>query len=144
MGKASGSWRPSQDQHGNPILKVPFRTSDCRLCPQQGACTRAAHRTLTVRPQAEWQALQAARSRQAPEEFKQEYAIRAGIEGTLSQGTRAFGVRRCRYRGAPKAHLQQGVTACAINIVRITAWIQGDFPITSRPAPFARLREQAA
>ena len=143
-GKASGSWRPTQDGHGNPIIKVTFLTRDCRACPQHGACTRAAHRVLTVRPQAEWQALQAARRRQTTEEFKQQYAIRAGIEGTLSQGTRAFGLRRCRYRGAPKAHLQHVVTACAINLVRITAWIQGDFPVTSRPAPFARLREQAA
>ena len=97
-----------------------------------------------MRPQAEWQALQAARKRQATEEFKQQYAIRAGIEGTLSQGTRAFGLRRCRYRGAPKAHLQHVVTACAINLVRITAWIQGDFPVASRPAAFARLQEQVA
>jgi transposase len=143
-GKASGSWRPTQDGHGNPILKVTFRTSDCRACPHHGACTRAVHRTLTVRPQAEWQARQAARKRQTTEEFKHQYAVRAGIEGTLSQGTRAFGMRRCRYRGAPKAHLQHVVTACAINVVRITAWVQGNFPIASRPAPFARLRGQAA
>jgi transposase len=143
-GKASVSWLPLEDRHGNPILKVTFRTSDCRACPHHGACTRGAHRTLTVRPQAEWQALQEARKRQATEEFKQQYAIRAGIEGTLSQGTRAFGLRRCRYRGAQKAHLQQVVTACAINLVRITAWIQGDLPVASRPAPFARLRDQAA
>jgi transposase len=143
-GKASGSWRPSEDGHGTPILKVTFRTSDCRACPHHGACTRGAHRTLTVRPQAEWQALKAARNRQATEEFKQQDALRAGIEGTLSQGTRAFGLRRCRYRGAPKAHLQHIVTACAINLVRMTAWIQGDFPVASRPAPFARLQEQAA
>jgi transposase len=125
-------------------MQVTFRTSDCRACPHQGVCPRGAHRTLTVRPQAEWHALQEARKRQAPEEFKQHYAIRAGSEGTLSQGTRAFGVRRCRYRGAQKAHRQQVVTAWAINLVRITAWIQGDFPIASRPAPFARLQEQAA
>jgi transposase len=143
-GKTRGSWRPDEDQHGNPILKVTFRTRDCRACPHHGTCTRAAHRTLTVRPLAEWQALQAARQRQTTEAFKQQYAIRAGIEGTLSQGIRAFGLRRCRYRGAPKAHLQHVVTACAINLVRITAWIQGDFPVASRPAPFARLQEQAA
>ena len=130
-GKASGSWRASQDQHGTPILKVTFRT-------------RGAHRTLTVRPQAEWQALQAARKRQATEEFKRQYAIRAGIEGTHTPGPRAFGLRRCRSRRAPKAHLQHVATACAISVVRMTAWIQGGFPVASRPAPFAHLREQAA
>jgi transposase len=143
-GKASGSWRPDQDRHGNPIVQVTFRTSDCRPCPHHGACTRGGHRTLTVRPQAEWHALQAARKRQTTQAFKQQYALRAGIEGTLSQGTRAFGLRRCRYRGAPKAHLQHVVTACAINLVRLTAWIQGDLPVASRPAPFARLQQQAA
>lgn len=143
-GKASGSWRPDRDRPGNPSVQVTFRTSDCRPCPHHGVCTRGGHRRLTVRPQAEWHALQVARQRQSAQEFKQQYALRAGIEGTQAPGTRAFGLRRCRSRGAPKAHLQQVVTACAINLVRLTAWIQGDFPVASRPAPFARLQQQAA
>jgi hypothetical protein len=39
------------------------------------------------------------------EEGRRLYAKRAGIEGTISQGVRSFGLRRSRYRGEAKAHL---------------------------------------
>ena len=42
----------------------------------------------------------------ASAEGKAQYAQRAGIEGTLSQGVRAFGLRRTRYWGVAKTHLQ--------------------------------------
>ena len=34
-----------------------------------------------------------------------------GGEGTISQGTRTFGLRRCRYRGEAKTGLQNIITA---------------------------------
>ncbi len=34
--------------------------------------------------------------------WKDQYQRRAGIEGTISQGTRAFGLRRSRYIGQEK------------------------------------------
>ena len=50
------------------------------------------------------------------------YAKRAGIESTLSQGVRAFGLRHSRYRGLAKTHLQQMATAAAMNLERLAAW----------------------
>jgi hypothetical protein len=41
-------------------------------------------RTFTVRPQPQQLALEAARAREKTEAFKQQYAHRAGIEGTIS------------------------------------------------------------
>ena len=58
-------------------------------------------------------------------EWKAEYAVRAGIEGTLSQGVRGFGLRRCRYIGLAKARLQHVATAAAINVYRISDWVGG-------------------
>jgi len=40
----------------------------------------------------------------ASEEGRQLYAKRTGIEGTLSQGVRAFGLRRRRAIGLAKTH----------------------------------------
>jgi Transposase DDE domain len=37
--------------------------------------------------------------REKTKEFKEEYSKRAGVEGTVSQGVRAFGLRRSRYIG---------------------------------------------
>jgi transposase len=55
-----------------------------------------------VRPQAAYAALQAARQRQATATFQTQYAARAGIEGTLSQGVRVGDVGRARYLGLAK------------------------------------------
>ena len=47
-------------------------------------------------------------------EGKRLYQRRAGVEGTLSQGVRAFGLRRCRYLGLAKAHLQHVIEEKAV------------------------------
>ena len=54
------------------------------------------------------------------------YALRQRIEATISQGVRAFGLRRSRYPGLTKTHLQHVGTAVAINLVRVVAWLDGD------------------
>jgi Transposase DDE domain len=43
------------------------------------------------------------------------YGLRAGIEGTISEGLRCHGLRRARYRGQPKTQLQAKAIAAAIN-----------------------------
>ncbi len=111
-GKTSSSWTNAQDRRGNPVIKIKFAMQDCGPCPHRQVCTHtqatSPRRTLTVRPQARYQALQAGRQRQATEEFKAQYNQRAGIEGTLSQGIRVCGLRQARYRGQAKVHLQHG------------------------------------
>jgi transposase len=61
------------------------------------------------------------------------------LEGTLSQGVRAFGLRRTRYRGLEKTHLQHVATAVAINIDRIVAWLEEWSRGTTRTSRFAAL-----
>ena len=51
---------------------------------------------------------------------------RSGIEGTISQGVRSFGLRRARYRGEAKTHLQHVATAAAMNVSRISDWLEGE------------------
>jgi len=97
-----------------------------------------------VRPQQQYQALQAARQRQATEAFKTTYAMRAGIEGTLSQGIRAFGLRHARYRGQAKVHLQQVFTATALNLCRMYAWLTEQPRAQTRQAAFVRLVKKRA
>ncbi len=53
------------------------------------------------------------------------YHRRAGVEGTLSQGVRAFGMRRSRYIGLAKTGLQQACTAVAMNFSRVMHWLDG-------------------
>jgi hypothetical protein len=51
-------------------------------------------------------------------EGRYEYKKRTGIEGTLSQGIRRGTVRRSRYIGLSKTHLQEVATAAGINLLR--------------------------
>src|SRR5215207_1756326 len=95
-------------------------------CPARPLCTRAKHgpRHLKLQPRAEHEALKAARERLATKEGRRAYARRAGIEGTISQGVRAFGLRRSRYRGLPGTRLQHVATAAAIDLERLAAWFR--------------------
>ena len=127
QGQTSVHWRPGHDVSGDPVIRIRFDGSTCRACPARRACTSAkdAPRQLTVRPQAYHEALQAARHRQETTEFKAQYALRAGVESSLSQGVRCFDLRRSRYLGLARTHLQHLLTATAMNILRVIAWLRG-------------------
>ena len=141
-GKVSSSWTPQVDASGSTSISVKFRSEDCRECAARSLCTRAVRmpRALKLHPQAEHEALQAARARLATEEGKRLYQRRAGVEGTLSQGVRALGLRRSRYIGLAKTHLQHVITGAAMNLSRLGAWFGGLPQEPTRTSQFARLR----
>ena len=141
QGKFSRDWKVGQDNYGNPIIHVGFRERDCAKCPVRSQCTRAktAPRELTVKLPEAYQVLQAARARQETDEFKQRYALRAGVEGTISQAVRGFEIRQCRYAGLAKTRLQHILTAAAINVVRAVNWLEGVPLAKARQSRFAKL-----
>jgi transposase len=140
-GQTSYTWTPTRDRHGNNVIHVAFRRADCAGCPARPKCTRAttSGRELTLRPRAEHEAVQTARHRQTTAAFKEEYARRAGVEGTISQGVHRAGLRRTRYVGMAKTHLQHLATAAALNLVRLGAWFAGAPLVTTRQSTFAAL-----
>jgi transposase len=143
QGHTSVKWTPGHDVSGDPVFRIRFDQATCRACPTRQVCTTAkdAPRQLTVRPQAHHEAMQAARQRQETPEFKEKYALRSGVESSLSQGIRRFHLRQSRYIGLARTHLQQLLTAVAMNVVRVIAWLR-DEPLGERrrkPGHFARL-----
>ena len=145
-GKVSQSWRPRLDDYGNQVFEVRFSSQDCRNCLQRSQCTHSpkSPRVLKLRPQALHLALQAARKNQTTAAWQKRYAIRAGIEGTISQATHKFGFRRCRYIGLVKTQLQHYLTAAALNLTRVVAWLK-EIPLAkTRPSRFATLAPQTA
>jgi transposase len=91
--------------------------------------------------QAEYEAIKAARLEHASPSGQQRYQRRAGIEGTISQGVRAFGLRRSRYRGLSKTQLQNIAVAAALNIDRIVNWLNKVPRAKTRVSRFAALAE---
>lgn len=138
-GQKSLSWTPAIDRRDNQVIKIKFSLKDCRPCPLKAHCTTAPRRTITIRTQEHHQALQAVRTRQKDAAFWKMYRVRSGIEGTISQGVRAFGMRRSRYRGMPKTHFQDLIIATALNLRRVLAWLAGEPLAKTRTSRFAAL-----
>ena len=134
------------EQDGSPYIIASFRRQDCQACPARPLCTQAQQqgRRLRLPPQEQYEALAAARAWYASEEGRQRYQCRAGVEGTLSQGVRAFGLRRTRYRGLEKTHLQHVAIAAAINIDRLVAWLEERPRAKTRTSRFAALAPACA
>jgi transposase len=120
-GKTSRKWKWAYHGHAGDRIHVEFGKQDCLTCPCRAQCTTAPSnpRQISFHPQAQHEAIQAARQRQTTQEFKERSALRAGIEGTISQGVRAFDLRRSRYSGLAKTHLQHVITAAAIDVSRL-------------------------
>lgn len=141
QGNISRKWTLKQDGTTPEVIRIQFGKQDCLNCPCRNQCTTAISnpRQLVVRPQAQFEAIQMARQRQQTQEFKDRYAIRAGVEGTISQGVRAFDLRRSRYIGLVKTHLQHVITATALNVSRLLAWLMGVPLDGTRVSRFAAL-----
>ncbi len=138
-GRVSIGWTTAVDRGHNEVVKVKFSTRDCRPCPSKEKCTQGKRRTVTLRPREQFEALESARSREETEEFRQAYAKRAGVEGTISHGVRTCGLRRSRYVGEAKTHLQHVATGAAINVIRISSWLLDKPREQTRTSAFARL-----
>jgi transposase len=140
--KTTTKWKPLVDKWGNSIIRITFPAKACAACEARPLCTKREKtpRSLTIRPQTHHEALQLARQEEKTTVWKKEYNKRAGIEGTISQGVRGFGMRDCRYLGLAKTHLQHVFTAIAINITRLDAWFTGKKRAVTRTSKFATLR----
>jgi transposase len=141
QGKVSVSWHAAHGDDGSPRINARFSRSDCGACAAREFCTPAkeARRSVYFHPRPEYEALNAARARMVDPAWKKRYRIRAGVEGTLSQGVRAFGMRRSRYVGLAKTALQQVCTAAAMNVSRIVHWLDGLPRAKTRVTRFAAL-----
>jgi len=122
-------------------MEVVFAREICAACPMRRQCTQSqtTGRVLHLRPQTAHEALHARRQEQQTQAFRRQYATRAGIEGTHSQAVRRMGLRRARYDGLDKTHVQHVLTAVAINLVRIDAVLTQIPRGTTRRSNFARL-----
>ena len=130
--RTSHSWRNSKDDQNEPVIRVEFSPRDCNPCLQRCNCTQSKQggRKMTLRPQLEHMALQRLRQEVKTDAFKAIYRKRSGIEGTLSQGIRAFDLRQARYIGRAKVHLQHIASAAALNLARVFAWLS-DVPLAT-------------
>ena len=144
-GKESAAWvthNTSRRPRGGALVQARFHPADCRTCPSRPRCTRSSPRRgryRNLRPRREHEVLAATRARERTAEYHRLYAQRQGIEGTMSQGVRAFGLRRARYCGLARTGLQHVAIAAAINLDRLAAWFAKRPLAPTRGSRFAAL-----
>jgi transposase len=115
-GKRSVAWLECQtkEPYSRRVVKVKFRRKDCFGCENRTHCVRSktgAPRQLLLQAGEFHEALKETRAMFSSEAGRREYQQRADIEGTLSQGIRRGTVRRSRYIGLQKTHLQEVASA---------------------------------
>jgi transposase len=115
-----------------PLIVARFTKSQCQPCPVRAQCTtsRASSRSVGFPPKELLELQLRNRAERQEPAWHKRYAVRSGIEGTIFEFTHGHGMRRCRYRGQSKTHLQHVLTAIAVNIERLSRQPSG----TSAPA----------
>lgn len=135
QGKTSTYWHDATHPHGTGA-RVGFAETDCAGCPVRSLCTRSEYtgRQILLQPRVLHEIQRQNRADQNDPGWQRRYNRRAGVEGTISEGVRAFGLRRCRYIGLEKTRVQHILAACAMNVARIADWDERDnTPARGRP-----------
>ncbi|MGI8313136.1 IS1182 family transposase [Saccharopolyspora hattusasensis] len=145
QGQTSSTWNPAT-QRGTDTIVITFATATCGPCPVREQCTtsRTRRRQITVHPRAVHEAQRAARADQETKDWQAEYALRAGVEGTIRQGIAVTDLRHARYRGLAKTHLQHVFSAVALNLIRLDAWWNGHPLDRTRTSHLTRLEHALA
>jgi hypothetical protein len=107
-----------EESTGKINYRFEWNNGLCQSCEHRVHCLGAnqTHRTLLVGQY--HQHTQARRRDMKTEVFKKRMYKRNGVEGTISELKRGYGLRRCRYRGLIKTGLQNYLIGAACNIKR--------------------------
>lgn len=105
-----------------------------------GTCTRSSVRF----PPRELRDVQLrVRTEQQTSKRKTRYGSAPELKGTFNEFAHGHGMRRCRYRGQEKAHIQHVLTAIAVNIERLGGLpLTEEGPIPRRPTAFQYYLDQ--
>jgi transposase len=117
-GQRSAKWAVRRERDGSRAVQIRFPTAVCAACPLRPQCTTSARgRNLSVGEH--YERLVARRAEARTPAFRAKLKTRAGIEATLSELVRAHGLRRHRYRGDARRHLEHLLKAAACNLKRL-------------------------
>lgn len=138
-GKIGSNWSTSKSD-GKEKYRVRFKASDCLNCDKRINCTKSKRwRVVSFAGKEAQEFLEKTRLGEKSSEWQDLYQERAGIEGTISQAVRGYGLRQTRYIGKAKTHLHNIAVASAVNIVRSIAWLEGKPLAKTRISRFAKL-----
>jgi transposase len=147
QGQVSKGWHgpyPTSSPDAAPLIVARFTKGQCQPCPARAACTTSGDgkRTVGFPPRELYELQVRNRADQQDPAWHKRYAVRSGIEGTVCELAHGHGMRHCRYRGQPKAHLQHVLTAIAVNIERLSQQPAGESTSPRPPTTFQDYLDQ--
>jgi hypothetical protein len=147
QGQVSKGWHgpyPTSSPDAAPLIVARFTKGQCQPCPARAACTTSGDgkRTVGFPPRELYELQVRNRADQQDPAWHKRYAVRSGIEGTVCEFAHGHGMRHCRYRGQPKAHLQHVLTAIAVNAERLSQLPPGESTAPRPPTAFQDYLDQ--
>jgi hypothetical protein len=117
-GRTSTNCSRLEEVTGKVNYRFEWKKPLCQSCPFLDRCVgdNQSHRTLLVGEYHEH--TQARRLEMKTAEFQERMHARNGVEGTISELKRGYGLRRSRYRGFMKTTLQNYLIGAACNLKR--------------------------
>ncbi len=132
VGKPSVKGSERTDRDGTRAVNIQFARVVCAGCPLRPRCTDSASgRSLHVREQ--YELVHARRVLAQTPAYQQRLHLRAGVEGTISELVRRYGLRQHRYRGEIQRHLENLLKGAACNLFRLLRVLA----TSRRPQPVA-------
>jgi transposase len=126
--KVTSTRRPGPQRDSSRLVFI-FDAADCRLCSLQARSTtsrKAGRRAMISQYREEHER---ARALARTEEYALLLRARSRIEPKYAEAKRFHGMRRARYRGLVKMHLQAYLTAAILNIKRMTRLLRTPNPL---------------
>ena len=123
-GKLSGECsRITESKTRITCFYFAWAKADCTACPLKDQClSKKKHQPFrTLQVGEKYMSVQERRKLCQTPEYQRRMQRRSGIEGTHSELTRGYGLRRSRYRGLGKTDIQMQFTAAACNLRRWAA-----------------------
>ncbi len=112
---------------GTGKVRAVFGADTCAACPLRESCParRLSDGRRVLRTTVHAAVLAKRRRYEQTKEFKERYAMRAGIEATNSELKRAHGLGRLRIRGLLRVRLAVHLKALACNVKRMVRYLVG-------------------
>ena len=132
-GQVSTKCAVRTERDGSRSLQFRFPTAVCAACPLRPQCMTSATGGRNLSISEHYERLVARRAEARTPAFRAKLRTRAGIEATLSELVRRHGLRRHRYRGDAKRHVEHLLTAAACNLKRLVRALAVHTPTPHQP-----------
>ena len=126
-GHTTTTYTVAKDEQRRPVKTYVFERKICEACPLFARCVHSKTQGRSITLHYHEALLQAARQRQATDEFKALYRQRPAVERKIAESSE-HGAKQARYLGQFKNRWQAQWTGAAINLKRLFKLFKGDLP----------------